>query len=963
MRMSRIGGYRPRSMAALSCLVFATALLLPGGFSFADDAKQAAFERVFGDAARLDPELVAKTKALAAGKNLKIDSNGDGKPDEVWMLDAATRHTKSPLLVRVIDEDGDLDEEGGPDLDSDLYLADWGADGVVDVAVDYLDEDGDNDLDAMGTFHWITEDRRLGKPALWVWWGVDESDDNLLWYNVDWDYSQRLCQYRSYFSGGTWFSAYVLTADADKWIALYENPFVFRDPDDDGSAEVAVRFSGLADDVDCLRYSFDADADAYGARSYDYEFSITALTGGGTPLKLPHEMTHSFEIRGLATDPVLRSEVAQQFAENSPWAKACLTWDEMNANTEGRVDNDPHERWEGVIAHASDDFPQIGGPPCSKLNKRNEIVEKPARPLALYHDATDHRLHLLGTGRAEGWLEVDFDLDGRADARYTYIDADENGVFDRRQLDLDADGTPEFDWKMQIGDVHRVKLEYESLSAFYRKELTAVLEASQRFVDAAHAALGDKANPPDPAETFFLTKLSAWQPSTRLGARMRSTPGGARHYVDLVRDRLLLRLRQEFGSRAGWSRVEAAYASGDFAASAELVLGELAPDAEAESPAAFKDFTRRMPIRIDNSGGLPQDDFAVALDLAEIRSAVPDFNPDNCAVVAPGRWLDWREIPHQVDRFEGRVSELCFLADLSADSPATYYLYFSPSGRREKEFPRRTGTDEVWSPAKANIGWESALGAYRTYYGTYDFFGKKQHVGEHRKDWFIYPITGRVSFHTEVDWGIDALLLGKTSGLGGLTLYEGGKSWLVYNPAGKGDVKFTQRILATGPVRALVEVVAENIVPERPQVVVAALCMIYAEHQESEIRVTVDGAGPATLLAPGMVRLPREKVFLDRSSGCLGAWGWQDDVIGEIGIGLIFPPDRLKDVAKLADERRPLLKLDDGQVRFWIIGDWRRGRPFPVAPTADNWRNELTSLAGRLEGKVTIGVGAAEVLR
>jgi uncharacterized protein DUF4861 len=960
MSMFRIGKYR-RCSSALSWLVFASMLILASRFSLADDAKQAMFERVFGDAARLDPELVAKTKALPAGEKLMIDSDGDGRHDEVWMLDTASRHTKSPLLVRVIDEDGDLDKSGGPDLDSDLYLADWGADGVVDVAIDYLDEDGDNDLDAMGTFYWIAKDRRLGKPALRVWWGADECDDNLLWYNVDWTYSQRLCQYRSNFSGGTWFSAYNLTADSDRWIALWENPFVFLDPDDDGSAEVVVRFTGLSDDVECLRYSFDADADAYGARPYDYEFSITALAGG-SPLKLPHEMTHSFEIRGLPTDRVLRWDVAQKFADNSPWTKACLTWDEMNANTEHRVDHDPHERWEGVIAHKSENFPQIGGPPCGKLNKRNEIVENPASPLVLYHDATDHRLHLLGTGRAEGWLDVDFDLDGRTDARYTYIDADENGIFDHRRIDLDADGTAEFDWKMQTGDVCRVELEYESLSAFYRRELAAVLEASQQFVDAADAALGDRVDTQDPVRTFFLTKLSAWQPSTRLGARMRSTPGGARHYVDLVRDRLLLKLRQEFGGRPAWRRVEAAYSSGDFAAAAELVLGELVPDAAAVSPLAFEGFTRRIPIRIDNSGGLPQDNFPVALDLAAIRSAVSDFNPDNCAVVAPQRWLDWREVPHQVDRFEGRVSELCFLADLPADSPATYFLYYSPAGKRDQEFPRRTRTDEVWSPAKANIGWESAAGAYRTYYGTYDFFGKNQYADGRKKEWWIYPITGRVSFHSEVDWGIDALLLGKTSGLGGLTIYEGDKAWLVHNPAGKGDVKFTQRILTAGPVRALVEVIAENIIPNRPEVVVRSLCIIYAEHQESEIRVAVDGLDSSVLLAPGMVRLAREEVFLHRSSGCLGSWGWQDDVIGEIGIGLIFPPDRLKDVVKAADEQRLLLEPDDGQLRYWIIGDWRRGRPFPVAPTIDNWQKELTSLSGRLQGKVSIAVGSGEEL-
>lgn len=394
---------------------------------------------------------------------------------------------------------------------------------------------------------------------------------------------------------------------------------------------------------------------------------------------------------------------------------------------------------------------------------------------------------------------------------------------------------------------------------------------------------------------------------------------------------------------------------------AAMLLGGLVSGARSALPVAFEDFTRRIPIRIDNSGGCANDNFPVILDLAAIRSGVSDFNPDNCAVVAPERLPDLREVPHQVDRFDGRITELCFLADLPADAAATYWLYYSPSGKREKEFPRRTGTDETWSPAKANIGWESAVGAYRTYYGAYDFFGKHQSTDGRNKQWWIYPV-GKVDYHKEVDWGIDALLVGETSGLGGLTIYEGERAWLAQNPAGKGNVKFTQRILTAGPVRALVDVTAENIIPDRPGVVVRSLCIIYAEHQESEIRVAVNGVDASASLAPGMMRLVREKVFLDRSTGCLGTWGWQDDVIGEIGMGLIFPPDRFKDVVKVVDEQRLLLKPDDGKLRYWIIGDWRRGRPSPVAPTVDDWRKELTSLAGRLQRKVSIVVGASEEL-
>jgi len=937
----------------------------------ADDARQAMFERVFGEAARLDPATVEKVKALAPGERLLVDRDGDGRNDEAWFVDTAARHTKSPILVRAIDEDGDLDADLGPDRDSDLYLADWGADGTVDRIVDYRDDDGDNDLDAMGIFFWVAKDPYLHKPALRVWWGCDQSDDNLLWYDVDWTYYQRLCQYRCRFGGGSWFSAYNLTADSDHWIPLFENPFVFYDPDGDGSSEVVLRFTGLADHVESLRYSFDADADAFGRRAYDYEFSITAFAEGSSfdrgdrmhtsKLRLPDEITSTSTIRGIPTDRLLRWDKAEEFGRAAPWVKACLTWDEMNANSEHRVDRDPHERWEGVIVHGSDDFPQIGGPPCSRLNKRNEIVEKPARPLRLYHDPTDHRLHLLGTGPAQGWIDVDFDLDGQRDARYTYVDEDKDGVFDRRQIDVDADGRAEFDWPMRGDATSVVPTEYAALSAFYRQELAEVLPASQQFLDAAKAALGDRLPEPDPVETFFLTKLESWCPSTRLGLRMRSTPGGARYYMDLLRDRLLVKLKGQFGQQKGWAEVESAYAAGDYAGAAKRLLADLAPDARIAPAERFGAFTRRLAVTIANPTDQPRENEPVVLPVNDVRAAADDFNPENCAVVAPERWIDWREVPHQVDRIDARTGrELSFLADVPPGDKATYYLYWSPDGKRETSFARKTGTDEAWDPGKLNIGWESNLGAYRTYDGMFDFFGKHGYRHSEKTEWLIYP-TGKVDYHYEQEWGVDALLVGKASGIGGLTLYAGDRSWPVQNPGDVGDVKITKRMLFSGPIRAAVEVVAENVTPDHPDLAVRLVCLIYAEHRESEIRATVRGAPEGALLAPALMKLTREETFVDRPLGALGAWGFQDDSIGEIGMALVVPPDRLKRVVDLPHERHLLCPLPQGNLRYWILGDWRRGRRFPVAPTIDNWHGEVRNLANRLHHAVGVTIRPARM--
>jgi hypothetical protein len=219
------------------------------------------------------------------------------------------------------------------------------------------------------------------------------------------------------------------------------------------------------------------------------------------------------------------------------------------------------------------------------------------------------------------------------------------------------------------------------------------------------------------------------------------------------------------------------------------------------------------------------------------------------------------------------------------------------------------------------------------------------------------------SYHDEMPWGIDALDVGDTPGLGGLTLVLGDRAWPVRNPGYKGHVKFARRALAAGPVRAAVQLTASNVVPEIADVSVRTTFIIYAGHRESEVRAAVAGCPTPALLAPGLTRLPREETFVDKSLGCLGSWGRQDDRIGQIGMGLIVPPERLADVVELADQRQLRCRAADGVFRYWIIGEWRRGRRFPIAPSAGNWSKQLGELAAQLHRPARVSIGPVETLR
>ncbi|GMV92545.1 MAG: hypothetical protein AMXMBFR82_23230 [Candidatus Hydrogenedentota bacterium] len=911
------------------------------------------FERVFGVSRTLDPAKVAEAKALKPGETLSVDADGDGTIDELWYMDRGKRHTKEQLLVRVIDEDGDLSETGRGDRDSDLYLWDWGADGTIDVATDYQDNDGDNDLDEMGIFYKKNWSDDL--EDITVWWGVDVGDDNLLWYDVDGTYYQDLCQYRTHFSGDEMFYQYRLAEGWDEWLNVFEDPFAFYDPDGDQCSEVVVRVCAKGHEVENLRYSIDADGDAYGSRTHNYDFSVTAIPGD-SPVSTEGIATQPATVRGIPTHPVLSWEDTRGFAQKASWSKAMLSWNELNANTDGDIAKDSHERWEGVLNHKSkhDDFPQVGGPPTSAYNTRVEVSHKPVSPLRLYFDETDQRLHLLGA--AYGYIDVDYNLDGTVDAAYEYEDQNGDGVLDRRRIDTDGDGTFELEFAMS-GNAGEIALEYEPVLERYKPTLDKVLRDTQEFIDAAEAILESNDERADAIKAYFLNELPNWHREREVGLYVRTSPAGARFYLDLVRDRLFAVMKERYGAMQEWPEFEQSYASGDIGAATAIIRRHADELSYASAARRFGGFTKRIPIAIDNSGQPERERSPIVLSIAAIEEAAPDFNANNCAIVAPQRWLDWFELPHQVDELNSDTGqELSFVSDLPADSKSTFYLYYSPEGQREVTYPQYT---RAVLETPAYVAWESDAGAYRFYTGQFDFFGKEPDRGLPREERLLYPIV-EVAYHDQQEWGMDALHVDYSSGLGGVTMRLDGQDYLVQSPAGEGHVAFSHRVLADGPVRAAIAIRAENVVPGNPDISAEFVCLIYTGHAESEIRCKILGVDGPIELAPGLVKLGDESWFKDEDAGILANYGYQEYRIGDIALALIVPPDLLNDTVDLEDERRLLCDAPEHSLRYWVIGDWRRGRQYPVSPTIDNWRFEVEALAKTVTQEPAIALGKVE---
>lgn len=915
------------------------------------------FERIFGQPRIISPERIAEVKALPPGEKLERDHNGDGKVDEVWYMDTDYRHNKEAILVCAFDEDGDYAETGRPDLDSDLYFWDWDADGYIDVVSDYQDDDGDNDVDQMGLFY--NKNWKDGKDDMTVWWAVDIGDDNLLWYDVNGTYYQPLCQWRTHFSGDELFYQFRLTEESEHWVNVWEDPFAFYDPDGDQASEVVVRISAIGEDVKNLRYSIDADDDAYGKDTHNYDFSVTALPPEeGLSSAAWH--SEALDIRGVKTLPVVPWDKCMEFGQQAKWGKAMLTWDEINSNTDEKPEQDPHERWEGILNAKSKhgDFEQVGGPPSSPFNKRVEVTADPVSPLALYFDDVDQRLHLLGADY--GYMDVDFNLDGELDAAYTWKDEDNDGKLDIREADVDGDGTVDFTQSLK-SDAKTYALTFEVLPEVYKPAIEKSLTESQAFIDMALAILAETpANVQDVID-YYGGELAKWHPETGIGQRIQNTPAGARFYMELVRDRLFVHLQKKLAGKKYLKEVVDRFESGDYAG-ATTHLGNRAhviPYPGVVSPLVVngQNYTHRIPLNITlgETAEAIHHNQAISIPLSDLMVQDSGFNPNNCIVVHGDYRLTWRAVPHQIDTWlDGDNANLSFVVDLQSDTSSRYFVFYNADGENAGDHPKLTNA-VLDNPAY--VAWESDAGAFRFYTGQFDFFGKQVQLlpPEER---LIYPLID-VNYHAQHDWGIDALHVGKTSGLGGLTIYHNNKAYPVQSPAGEGHVEFEYKVLGSGPVRAGVEIVASNVFPDMPEKKVTIRCLIYAGREESEVNVLLPEGLEGATVGIGLMDLA-EGVNFD-APGTLGVWGRQGDDIGEIGLAVTTDHKQLE--VKVLPKERHLIAAPEGQqFRYWIRGGWRRGMQYPASYGVQNWQREVETWAKGLQASVKVAVSKAEDL-
>lgn len=525
--------------------------------------------------AKLNPDLVAQVKALEPGKFLHVDANQDGKPEEVWFIDPSPRIPAEfrPVLVRAIDEDSDLENGRQPDLDSDVYVADWNADGVVNAIVDYTDINDDQQLDETAFYF---AGGRFGAPenALMVWWGKDIGGDHLLWYSVAYTYFQDLCQWNSHFSGDEMFSAFILTPDTPEWVPVFENPFVFYDRDRDTASEETIRYEFVDGALKSYRHSFDADNDSTRERPHDYDVSISAYAPENT--RAAEADTQRLTLRGVQTQPILTHAGAAGMGAGIPWTIKMLAWDENDDNVDGDGKADRNERWEGIIAKGAEGFPQVGGPSCGAFNKRYELDPQSTTPIRVYFRPADHRIHLFGAKKS--WIDVDANNDDQPDMRYDMTDSNNDGIVDTWAIDVDCDGKADDTWQAADAAIVDLGWNWGDVNATHAAALAAdaplLFALSQRLEQALAAKGTDPAT--DPVVQLVRSGFASPAFDDARRRKYMSSEETRVYYFGLIRDRMIAALKKAHDNAAFWQGFTEARSRGDYAAMRDLVEKEFA---------------------------------------------------------------------------------------------------------------------------------------------------------------------------------------------------------------------------------------------------------------------------------------------------------------------------------------------------------------------------------------------------
>lgn len=275
------------------------------------------------------------------------------------------------------------------------------------------------------------------------------------------------------------------------------------------------------------------------------------------------------------------------------------------------------------------------------------------------------------------------------------------------------------------------------------------------------------------------------------------------------------------------------------------------------------------------------------------------------------------EIPSQLDDLnnDGRPDELAFVLNIPARSTKTLQIEFSDA-KPNKQYPSRVYAEmllrgdkgkhqhirSLTVPGSSDIynllhhhgpAFESELVAYRIYFDhkqTVDIYGKFNKQLEVEESQF-YPTDEQLAR----GFGDDVLRVSGSCGLGTLKGWNGKKATHIEPVQSR-----TESILATGPVRTIVDVDVTDWEYQGSNLDMKVRYILYAGHRDCEVQVSYAKPLNDELFCAGVQNIKDSEFYLD-NEGLLACWGtdWPvNDTIKyakeTVGLAISLPKEIVK---------------------------------------------------------------------
>ena len=273
-------------------------------------------------------------------------------------------------------------------------------------------------------------------------------------------------------------------------------------------------------------------------------------------------------------------------------------------------------------------------------------------------------------------------------------------------------------------------------------------------------------------------------------------------------------------------------------------------------------------------------------------------------------------IPSQLDDLDGDLipDELAFVADIPAHSTCTFQVLCSAISSPKAYLPRTAAFMKVWDrkyryPYINSIeyqGRNEPLATYDAIYGhgaqwESELVGFRVYM-DHRQSIDIYGkptpqlVLDKTNFYSTREdiangLGCDILFAGASVGAGSFRGYLDGKPTYVDSVEARG-----QRVIASGPVRAIVEVTDKNWLYHDKRLQMRQLYTIYAGHRDVQVDIQLSGPDiDNETFCTGVQKIEMQNEGFLEATGLAGSWGLNipdkaaEDLVEGVGLGVYAP--------------------------------------------------------------------------